>query len=203
VSEGNFAIIKGNGADANSDFLREGMEEVIGDAVAAGDITIVCEEYTDDWLAEVAQETMENCLTQNNNDIQAALVENDGMAGGVVAALEAQGLAGEIPVTGQDGDAAALNRVALGTQLVSVWKDARILGQIAGEAALALAGGAALADIPDVVEFESPGGNTMTSIFLDPTPVTQDNLQVVIDAEVTTQDDLCQGVEAGSVEACP
>jgi D-xylose transport system substrate-binding protein len=203
VSSGNFAIIKGNGADANSDFLREGMEEVIGEAVAAGDITIVCEEYTDDWLAEVAQETMENCLTQNNNDIQAALVENDGMAGGVVAALEAQGLAGEIPVTGQDGDAAALNRVALGTQLVSVWKDARILGQIAGEAALALAGGAELADISDVVEFESPGGNTMISIFLDPTPITQDNLQEVIDAEVTTQEDLCQGVEPGSVAACP
>ena len=78
VNSGNFAIIKGNGADANSDFLRQGMEEVIGDAVAAGDITIVCEEYTDDWLAEVAQETMENCLTQNNNDIQAALVESDG-----------------------------------------------------------------------------------------------------------------------------
>jgi D-xylose transport system substrate-binding protein len=202
VSSGNFAIIKGNGADANSDFLRAGMEEVIGDAVAAGDITIVCEEYTDDWLAEVAQETMENCLTQNNNDIQAALVENDGMAGGVVAALEAQGLAGEIPVTGQDGDAAALNRVALGTQLVSVWKDARILGQIAGEAALALAGGAELADIPDVVEFDSPGGNTMTSIFLDPNPITQDNLQEVIDAEVITQEDLCQGVSAGTVDVC-
>ncbi|HEU4321276.1 MAG TPA: substrate-binding domain-containing protein [Acidimicrobiia bacterium] len=203
VNSGNFAIIKGNGADANSDFLRAGMEEVIGDAVAAGDITIVCEEYTDDWLAEVAQETMENCLTQNNNDIQAALVENDGMAGGVVAALEAQGLAGQIPVTGQDGDAAALNRVALGTQLVSVWKDARVLGQIAGEAALALAGGAALADIENTVEFESPGGNTMISIFLDPNPITQDNLQEVIDAEVITQEDLCQGVEAGSVEACP
>ncbi len=94
VSEGNFAIIKGNGSDANSDFLRAGMEEVIGEAVTAGDITIVCEEYTDDWLAEVAQETMEQCLTQNNNDIQAALVENDGMAGGVVAALAAQGLDG-------------------------------------------------------------------------------------------------------------
>jgi D-xylose transport system substrate-binding protein len=106
-------------------------------------------------------------------------------------------------VTGQDGDAAALNRVALGTQLVSVWKDARILGQIAGEAALALAGGAELADISDVVEFESPGGNTMISIFLDPTPITQDNLQEVIDAEVTTQEDLCQGVEPGSVAACP
>jgi D-xylose transport system substrate-binding protein len=202
VSAGNFAIIKGNGSDANSDFLREGMEQVIGDAVAAGDITIVCEEYTDDWLAEVAQETMEQCLTQNNNDIQAALVENDGMAGGVVAALEAQGLAGQIPVTGQDGDAAALNRVALGTQLVSVWKDARVLGDIAGKAAVALASGTALADIPDVVEFESPGGNTMISIFLEPNPITQDNLNEVVDAEVISQEDLCQGVSAGTVEIC-
>ena len=202
VSAGNFAIIKGNGSDANSDFLREGMEEVIGEAVAAGDITIVCEEYTDDWLAEVAQETMEQCLTQNNNDIQAALVENDGMAGGVVAALEAQGLAGQIPVTGQDGDAAALNRVALGTQLVSVWKDARVLGDIAGKAAVALASGTALADIPDVTEFESPGGNTMISIFLEPNPITQDNLNEVVDAEVISQEDLCQGVSAGTVEIC-
>jgi D-xylose transport system substrate-binding protein len=124
------------------------------------------------------------------------------MAGGVVAALEAQGLAGDIPVTGQDGDAAALNRVALGTQLVSVWKDARVLGDIAGKAAVALASGTALADIPDVVEFESPGGNTMISIFLDPNPITQDNLNEVVDAEVISQDDLCQGVSAGTVEVC-
>ena len=46
-----------------------------------------------------------------------------------VAALEAQGLAGSVPVSGQDGDHAALNRVALGTQTVSVWKDARDLGR--------------------------------------------------------------------------
>ena len=66
------------------------------------------------------------------------LSENDGMAGGVVAALEAQGLAGQVPVSGQDGDQAALNRVALGTQTVSVWKDARELGKAAGEAAIEL-----------------------------------------------------------------
>jgi D-xylose transport system substrate-binding protein len=202
VNSGNFAIIKGNGSDANSDFLRAGMEEVIGDAVTAGDINIVCEEYTDDWLAEVAQQTMEQCLTQNDNDIQAVLSENDGMAGGVVAALEAQGLAGQVPVTGQDGDAAALNRVALGTQLVSVWKDARILGKIAGEAAIELARGSALADISDTIEFESPGGNTMISILLDPTPITQDNLNLVVDGGVITQDDLCQGVAAGTVDIC-
>ena len=71
---------------------------------------------------------MEQFLTENNNEVDAVLSENDGMAGGVVAALEAQGLAG-IPVSGQDGDNAALNRVALGTQTVDVWKDARELGQ--------------------------------------------------------------------------
>ncbi|HET9260325.1 MAG TPA: D-xylose ABC transporter substrate-binding protein, partial [Acidimicrobiia bacterium] len=64
------------------------------------------------------------------------------------------------------------------------------------------AGGAELADIENTVEFESPGGNTMISIFLDPNPITQDNLQEVIDAEVISQEDLCQGVEAGTVDVC-
>ena len=81
---------------------------------------------------------MEQVLTAENNEIDAVLSENDGMAGGVVAALDAQGLAGQIPVSGQDGDQAALNRVALGTQTVDVWKDARELGTTAGEAAVAL-----------------------------------------------------------------
>jgi D-xylose transport system substrate-binding protein len=52
-----------------------------------------------------------------------------------------------IPVSGQDGDHAALNRVALGTQTVSVWKDARALGAAAGEIAVALAGGTAMGDV--------------------------------------------------------
>ena len=59
------------------------------------------------------------------------------MAGGVIAALKAQGLAGKVPVSGQDGDQAALNNVALGNQTVDVWKDARELGKAAGEAAIA------------------------------------------------------------------
>lgn len=203
VPEGNYAIIKGNQADANADFLREGMEVVIGDAVTAGDITIVCEEYTDNWDGAIAQTTMEQCLTDNNDDIDAALVENDGMASGVVAALAGVGLDGQIPVSGQDGDPAALNRVALGTQTVSVWKDARLLGQAAGEAAVQLAQGAALGDVSGVIDFQSPGGNTMTTILLDPTPITQDNLNLVLDAGWIDEATLCQNVESGSVEACP
>lgn len=202
VPTGNYIIIKGNSADANADFLRDGIEQVIGAAVAAGDITIVGEDYTDNWDPAVAQANTEQFLTAANNDVQAVISENDGMATGVVAALEAQGLAGSVPVTGQDGDQAALNRVALGTQLVSVWKDARELGKAAGEAAVALATGTALADVAGVVQFDSPGGNSMTSILLTPLAVTKDNLDVVVDAGWITKDNLCQGVAAGAVAAC-
>ena len=205
VSEGNFVIIKGNGADANSDFLRQGYTNVGVPDVGENSetITIVGETYTDNWDPALAQTQMEQFLTENDNEVDAVLSENDGMAGGVIAALEAQGLAGQIPVSGQDGDIAALNRVALGTQTVDVWKDARELGRAAGEAAVALCENPDLAAVPDTEEFESPGGNTLTSILLEPIPITQDNLDVVLDADWITEEELCQGVESGTVEVCP
>ncbi len=207
ISEGNFAIIKGNSADANADFLRAGMTEAgipdVGQTDPNGKIVIVGEEYTDNWDPANAQTNMEQILTANDNKVDAVLSENDGMAGGVIAALEAQGLAGKVPVTGQDGDKAALNRVALGTQLVSVWKDGRELGKAAGEAAVALCANHDMAALSGTVQFDTPGGNTLTSIILAPTPVQQANLQDVIDASVLTQAELCAGVAAGSVAACP
>jgi D-xylose transport system substrate-binding protein len=203
VPKGTYAIIKGNQADANADFLREGFTEVIGSAVDSGDITICCETYTDNWDPAKAQTEMEQFLTQQDNKIDAVLSENDGMATGVVAALEAQGLAGQIPVSGQDGDLAALNRIALGTQAVSVWKDARELGKAAGEAAIELAKGTALSDVSGVQVFHSPGGNDLTSILLTPIAITKDNLNVVVDAGWIDQATLCEGVTPGSVAACP
>lgn len=203
VPTGRYVIIKGDSGDANADFLRAGMEEVIGAAVAAGDIEIVGETYTDNWDPSTAQGHMEQFLTDADNDVDAVLSENDGMASGVVAALEAQGLAGDVPVSGQDGDQAALNRVALGTQSVSVWKDARELGTAAGEAAVALCDSPDIAAVSGTETFDSPGGNAMTTILLDPIPVTQDNLDVVLDAGWIDAEALCQGVEAGTVDACP
>jgi D-xylose transport system substrate-binding protein len=203
VPQGNYVYIKGNSADANADFLRSGQKEVLQDAEDAGDIVNVGETYTDNWDAALAQTEMEQFLTENNNDVQAVLAENDGMAGGVVAALEAQGLAGEVAVSGQDGDLAALNRLALGTQTVDVWKDARELGKAAGEAAVALAQGTALADVEGTIAFDSPGGNSMTAILLTPIAITPDNLDVVLDAGWISVDELCQGVEAGAVAVCP
>ena len=202
VPEGNYVFIKGNSADANADFLRDGQQEVLQDALDSGDIVNVGETYTDNWDPALAQTEMEQFLTDNNNDVDAVLAENDGMAGGVVAALEAQGLAGDVAVSGQDGDLAALNRVALGTQTVDVWKDARLLGQAAGESACEMAQGTALEDVANTVPFDSPGGNSMTSILLTPEPITQDNLDVVVDAGWISQEELCQGVDPGTVDAC-
>jgi D-xylose transport system substrate-binding protein len=200
---GNFAIIKGNSADPNADFLRSGIEEVIGASVKSGKIKIVGETYTDNWDPANAQKEMEQILTANNNKVDAVISENDGMAGGVVAALAAQGLAGSVPVSGQDGDHAALNRVALGTQTVSVWKDARELGKNAAEVALELAKGTTLDKVKGSVVFSGgPKKVAMHSLFLTPVPITKDNLNVVIDAKWISKDELCKGVNAGAVKVC-
>jgi len=193
---GNYVMIKGSPTDPNADFLRGGQQEILQAAIDSGAIKIVGEAYTDGWLPANAQRNMEQILTAQDNKVDAIVASNDGTAGGVVAALTAQGLDG-LPVSGQDGDHAALNRVAKGTQTVSVWKDARDLGRAAGEIAVALAGGAEMSAVDGAGSWTSPGGTAMTSMFLAPVPVTKDNLTLVVDAGWITQEALCQGVSNG------
>ncbi len=192
--KGNYVMIKGSPTDPNADFLRGGQQEILQAAIDSGDINIVGEAYTDGWLPANAQRNMEQILTANDNNVDAVVASNDGTAGGVVAALTAQGMEG-IPVSGQDGDHAALNRVAKGHQTVSVWKDARELGKAAGEIAVSLAGGGSMADSGS--EWTSPAGTTLTAKFLAPVPITADNLSAVVDAGWITQEALCQGVSNG------
>jgi D-xylose transport system substrate-binding protein len=181
------------------------MAEVLDPLIEAGDITIPegAEVYTDDWDPDNAKENMETILTANDNDIQAVLSQNDGMAGGVVSALTDQGLEGEVAVGGQDGDVAALNRVALGTQIVSVLKDATELGQAAGEAALQLCEDPDISAVTGAVESTSVGGLDTYSVLLDPLPITRDNLQEALDLDWLTVEELCAGVPAGEVDVCP
>ncbi|HEV7415737.1 D-xylose ABC transporter substrate-binding protein [Tianweitania sediminis] len=200
--EGNYVFIKGSGADPNADFLFSGAMEVLKEAIDSGKIKNVGEAYTDGWLPANAQKNMEQFLTANNNEVDAVVAANDGTAGGAIAALDAQGLAGSVPVSGQDADHAALNRVALGTQTVSVWKDSRELGKTAAEIASQLADGKAMSEIADVTTFKSPSGTELTSMFLTPVPITKDNLNLVIDAGWISKEAACQGVSAGSVAAC-
>jgi D-xylose transport system substrate-binding protein len=201
--EGNYAFIKGDKGDPNATFLFQGITEVLKPNIDAGKIKNVCETFTDGWKPDNAQKNMEQCLTANNNAVDAVVSENDGMAGGVVAALEAQGLAGSVPVTGQDGDQAALNRVALGTQLVSVWKDSRALGKRAAEAAVAVADGKKVTDLEGVAKFSGGAkGVEVNAILLEPNPITKDKLNEVIDAGWVSKETVCAGVKAGTVSAC-
>jgi D-xylose transport system substrate-binding protein len=196
--KGNYVMIKGSPTDPNADFLRGGQQEVIAQAVKNGDIKIVGEEYTDGWKPEVAQKNMEQIITKTGGKIDAVVASNDGMAGGVVAALSAKGMKG-IPVSGQDGDHAALNRVALGTQTVSVWKDARDLGKDAAAAAVALATGKKVANAK-----AWSGGAKKTELlaqFLKPVAITRNNLDVVVKAGWIKQEALCKGVEKASAPA--
>ena len=190
--EGNYVFIKGSSTDPNADFLHEGQLEVLKKAMdVVGKIKNVGEQYTEGWKPEVAQEKYRSSFsTANNNKVDAVVASNDGTAGGVVAALTAQGMEGITPVSGQDGDHAALNRVARGTQTVSVWKDARELGKAAANIAVALAKGE---KVDNAIKWAGgPKGIEMDSILLKPVPITWDNLDMVVDAGWVEKQVVCQ-----------
>ncbi|VTU14736.1 D-xylose ABC transporter substrate-binding protein [Variovorax sp. RA8] len=196
--KGNYVFIKGSPTDPNANFLRAGQQEIVAEAVKKGDIKIVGDEYTDGWKPEVAQKNMEQILTKAGNKVDAVVAANDGTAGGAVAALTAKGIRG-IPVSGQDADFAALNRVALGTQTVTVWKDSRELGREAASAAIALTQG----KTPEKAANWSGGEKkvAISSRLLTPVPITRDNLDVVVKEGWIKKDELCRGVSGDKAPA--
>jgi len=224
VPTGNYVLIKGDPGDPNaSTFLPQGWDDAgLADKVASGDITLLNGPdgtFTDAWKTEKAQSNMEAIIDKavaDGNTIDAILAENDSTALGVVGALTAKSY-GFPPLSGQDGDPANLNNVALGKQYVDVFKNANELGKTAGAAALELCKGTAMAGLklPDGLidpgvaptagltaqAFTTPDGTSVQSFILQPTPLTADNLQVAIDAGQITKEDLCKGVDAASAPA--
>ena len=203
VPSGRFAFIKGSPQDPNSHFVHAGQLDVLNAAIARGDVRVVGDQFVDRWMPEVAQRVMEQILTANRDGVDAVVCSNDGMASGVVAALSAQGLAG-IPVSGQDGDHAALNRIALGTQTVSVWKDSRELGRRAARAAVALARSGESANVEGAARWDrGPRGVALHAILLEPVAITRANLAAVIDAGWVPRETVCRGVAIDAdVSAC-
>jgi D-xylose transport system substrate-binding protein len=211
VPSGNYVRIKGDPGDANaSTFLPQGMDEAgLQDKIDAGDIVLIADQFTDGWKTETAQDNMEAIIDKAAADgvtIDAILAENDSTALGVVAALQAKGL-DPIPLSGQDGDQGNLQNVAAGWQYVDVWKNSNELGKAAGAAALALCAGTPMAELtlPDglidpsvaplagltAADFVTPGGNTVKSFILQPTPVTAENLNLVVDGGWIDLETLC------------
>lgn len=200
--EGNYAFVKGPSGDADADALFAGQIEVFQQALGSGSIRSVSEVFTDGWDIAAAQRNMQQVLIANDNQVDVVIASDDAIAAGVVSALDRQGLAGVVTVVGQGATADALKRIALGTQAVTVWKDARELGYAAGDIASELAAGKPPADIAGAVDFTTAAGNPVKSIFPPPVAITRDNLDLVIDAGLASKEAVCADVAAGTVPAC-
>ena len=223
VPEGNYVLIKGDPGDPNaSTFLPQGWDEAgLKAAVDGGKIKLLNGPdgtFTEAWKTEKAQQNMEAIIDKavaDGTKIDAILAENDSTALGVAGALTSKSY-GYPPLSGQDGDEANLQNVAAGIQYVDVWKNANELGKVAGAAALELCKGTDFGSIslpdglvdpsvaptsPTPQDFTTPGGNTVKSYILQPTPITQENLNLVVDGGWITKDKLCEKASTGPTPA--
>jgi D-xylose transport system substrate-binding protein len=173
VPEGGYLWLGGSPTDDNAHRVREGHMNVLGPLIEAGKILLKGEQWCDGWRPEEALKHTENALTATQNRIDAVLASNDGTAGAAIQALDSQGLAGKVPVSGQDAELAACQRIAAGTQAVTIFKDVRILAREAVTAAVELAGGRKPAKVNGRVE-------GVDAVLLDVIPVTGKNLYEVI-----------------------
>lgn len=139
VPKGNYVMVYGASTDNNAVIMKKAQLEVLQPAIDRKDITIVADNFITDWRPDEALRMAENALTKNNDNVQAFVVSNDGMAGGVISALEKKGMAGKVVVTGQDAALDALQRVAEGKQTMTVYKPIIPLANNAVEAAIKLA----------------------------------------------------------------
>lgn len=188
---GNYVYIGGADTDNNAHLFREGAMNVLKPLEEKGDIKIVYDQFSKDWKPEEALKNMENALTANKNNIQAVIAANDGTAGGAIQALAAQGLAGKIPVSGQDAELAALQRIVEGTQTMTVYKPIHAIATKAAEIAVAVAKGEKIE-----TDQKIPNGKIdVPSILLDPIAVTKENvLDTVIKDGFHKLEDVYQNV---------
>ncbi len=121
----------GSPTDNNAILFRQGQDEIVDPLVEAGTVEIVADQWVENWDAANALKLMENILTGADNDVDAVVASNDGTALGALQALKAQGLAGVVPISGQDATADGCNSIVKGELTVSILKDIRLLGPLA------------------------------------------------------------------------
>ncbi len=122
----------GSPTDNNAILFRKGQDEIVDPLVdRRARSKIVADQWVDNWDAANALKLMENILTGANNDVDAVVASNDGTALGALQALKAQGLAGKVPISGQDATADGCNSIVKGELTVSILKDIRNLSPLA------------------------------------------------------------------------
>jgi len=177
--KGKFVYIGGSETDNNAHLFKKGAFTILQPLIDSGDIQVVFDQWTKDWNPANALANMENALTANDNQVDAVVAANDGTAGGVIQALAAQGLSGKIPVSGQDAELAAAQRIVEGTQTMTVYKPIKDLAEKAAELAVKLAKG------EDVGADQSVhnGKIDVPSVLLEPVAVDKSNIDATVIAD--------------------
>jgi D-xylose transport system substrate-binding protein len=197
--KGNILMLNGSPDDPNAAQFKAGAHSVLD----SSNVKILEEYDNPDWSPENAQKFVTDQLSKYDpSDIQGVYAANDGQAGGVVAALTGGGFAADDlpPITGQDSEVAAIQRILVGEQSMTIYKPIPIEAQTAAEIAVKLANGDDIGGTSDtgVDQTEYEG---VPSYIFDPTVLTADNAKVVIDDGLYTAADICTGEYADACKA--
>jgi D-xylose transport system substrate-binding protein len=138
------------------------------------------EDFWTDWLPAKAQSFMEGQVAQLGvKGFVGVYAPNDGTAGGAIAAMRSKGVTPIPPITGQDAELAAVQRIISGEQYMTVYKAIKPQAEKAAEMAVALAKGQQIQTTTTV----NNGSMDVPSVLLDPVAVTKENLKSTILAD--------------------
>lgn len=176
---GNILMLNGAPSDPNAAQFKAGAHSVLD----ASGVKILEEYDNPDWSPENAQQwTTDQLSKYDASDIQGVYAANDGQAGGVVAALTGAGVSEDAlpPITGQDAQLDAIQRIISGEQAMTIYKPIPIEAETAAEVAVKLAQGEDVGDIGDTALGDYNG---VPSYIFDPIAVTKDNVADTIVAD--------------------
>lgn len=186
-TSGNIVMINGDSKDNNAKLFNKGARAVLD----SSGFTIVptTDFFTPDWLPANAQSFMNSQISQlGPTGFVGVYAANDGTAGGAIAAMESAGVNPLPPVTGQDAELAAIQRILNGTQFMTVYKALKAEAEKAAELAVAIAKG----EKPNAPQSVNNGTKDVPSALLDPIAVTTDNIKdTVVKDEFWTVDKIC------------
>jgi D-xylose transport system substrate-binding protein len=173
---GPIVMINGAPTDPNAAQFKKGAHSVLDGKVDIG------KEYdTPDWTPDKAQTEAQAAITALGKDkIIGFYSANDGMAGGITAAIQQAGFSKPPPLTGQDAELAGIQRIVAGTQTMTVYKAIKPEAEAAAAMAFALVKGE---DYPDASDSVNNGSADVKSQLLTPVAVTQDNIKDTVVAD--------------------
>ena len=192
----NIVYLNGSPTDNNATLFSAGAHSVLDPMT---NYKVVGEQAVPDWDNEQAVTIFEQLFTAADGKVDGVLAANDGLGGAVISVLQKNGLAGKVPVTGQDATVEGLQNVLAGTQCMTVYKSAKLEAGALADAAIALVNGGK-ADTTGTTK-DSEGGRDVPSILLTPVSITKDNVGDVISDGGQSKDEVCAGQFAAMCSA--